>query len=104
MSFVGVPYAVKNLYDVENMVTLAGSIIRRAAAPAPEDAALVHNMRTAGAVLLGTTNMDGPIFLQSDQCSIRPLSIATFATFAQYFVSFSMNSCCLSKGTFRYWT
>ena len=37
----GVPFAVKNLYDVKGVVTLAGSIIERDRPPAGEDAALV---------------------------------------------------------------
>jgi 1-carboxybiuret hydrolase len=54
----GVPYAVKNLFDVEGRVTLAGSSINRTRAPASSDAALVAQMRNAGAVLVGETNMD----------------------------------------------
>jgi AtzE family amidohydrolase len=54
----GVPYVVKNLYDVDGMVTLAGSTTRRDCDPASEDATLVRNMKKAGAVLVGTTNMD----------------------------------------------
>jgi AtzE family amidohydrolase len=54
----GVPYAVKNLYDVEGLVTLAGSKINRDNAPAVADAALVKRMRDAGAILVGATNMD----------------------------------------------
>lgn len=54
----GVPYAVKNLFDVEGEVTLAGSKINRSHAPAREDAFLVAQMKAAGAVLLGSLNMD----------------------------------------------
>lgn len=54
----GVPYAVKNLFDVEGIRTLAGSKINRERAPAKQDAVLVARMRAAGAVLLGTLNMD----------------------------------------------
>ncbi len=54
----GVPFAVKNLFDVEETVTLAGSIIEAAKPEAPADAALVARMETAGAVLLGCLNMD----------------------------------------------
>lgn len=54
----GVPFAVKNLFDIQDVVTLAGSKIRCAAPPAREDAALVRQLTDAGAVLLGALNMD----------------------------------------------
>jgi amidase/aspartyl-tRNA(Asn)/glutamyl-tRNA(Gln) amidotransferase subunit A len=54
----GVPYAVKNLFDVQGEVTLAGSKINRSHPPAAHDAFLVTQMKRAGAVLLGTLNMD----------------------------------------------
>lgn len=54
----GVPYAVKNLFDMAGEVTLAGSKINRSHAPATEDAYLVGRMQAAGAVLLGALNMD----------------------------------------------
>lgn len=54
----GVPYAVKNNFDVEGLRTLAGSKINRDLPPAKEDATLVARMDAAGAVLVGTLNMD----------------------------------------------
>ena len=54
----GVPYAVKNLYDIEGVTTLAGSKINRSHAPAFADAFLVQQMKAAGAVLVGALNMD----------------------------------------------
>lgn len=54
----GVPYAVKNLFDVEGAVTLAGSKINRSHSPAVQDAFLVMRMKAAGAVLMGSLNMD----------------------------------------------
>jgi AtzE family amidohydrolase len=54
----GVPYAVKNLFDIEGTVTLAGSRVNRRHAPAAADAFLVQRMKAAGAVLLGALNMD----------------------------------------------
>jgi AtzE family amidohydrolase len=54
----GVPYAVKNLFDITGVRTLAGSKINRDRAPAAEDAALVARLRGAGAVLVGALNMD----------------------------------------------
>lgn len=53
----GVPYGVKNLFDVAGLPTRAGSRINRERAPATADAVLVERMRTAGAVLLGALNM-----------------------------------------------
>lgn len=54
----GVPYAVKNLFDVAGEVTLAGAKINRQHAAAVHDAFLVQRMQAAGAVLVGGLNMD----------------------------------------------
>ena len=54
----GVPYAVKNLFDIEGEVTLAGSIVNRGHAPAAADAVLIQRLKAAGAVLVGALNMD----------------------------------------------
>ena len=54
----GVPYAVKNLFDVEGEITLAGSKVNRSNPPAGADAFLVQRMQAAGAVLVGSLNMD----------------------------------------------
>lgn len=54
----GVPYGVKNLYDVEGEVTLAGSIINRDNPPATRDATVVRRLSDAGGVLVGLLNMD----------------------------------------------
>ncbi len=54
----GMPYAVKNLFDIEGLVTRAGSKVRNGAPPAAADAVLVQRMRAAGAVLVGALNMD----------------------------------------------
>ena len=54
----GVPYAVKNLFDIDGVVTLAGSTINRNHAAATADAFLVKQMKAAGAVLVGALNMD----------------------------------------------
>lgn len=53
----GVPYAVKNLFDLAGFVTVAGSKINRANPPAVEDATCVERLRHAGAVCLGALNM-----------------------------------------------
>lgn len=54
----GLPYAVKNLFDIAGAVTVAGSRIHREQPPATEDAVLVQRLQAAGAVLLGALNMD----------------------------------------------
>ncbi len=54
----GVPFAVKNLFDVKGLSTLAGSKINRDRPPAAADATLVRRLEAAGAVLVGTLNMD----------------------------------------------
>jgi aspartyl-tRNA(Asn)/glutamyl-tRNA(Gln) amidotransferase subunit A len=53
----GVPFAVKNLFDVKGISTRAGSKINRDLPPAPRDATLVERMEAAGAVLVGALNM-----------------------------------------------
>ena len=53
----GVPFGVKNLYDIEGLTTLAGSKINRTHPPAEEDAVLVKRMTAAGAILVGAQNM-----------------------------------------------
>lgn len=54
----GVPYSVKNLFDVEGLTTLAGAKLHERNAPAVHDATLVARLDAAGAVLLGVNNMD----------------------------------------------
>ncbi|MEO8038625.1 MAG: AtzE family amidohydrolase [Betaproteobacteria bacterium] len=54
----GVPFAVKNLFDVAGLTTLAGSRLNAARPPASADAVLVQRMCAAGAVLVGALNMD----------------------------------------------
>jgi len=53
----GVPFAVKNLFDVKGISTRAGSKINRDLPPAPRDATLIERMEAAGAVLVGALNM-----------------------------------------------
>jgi aspartyl-tRNA(Asn)/glutamyl-tRNA(Gln) amidotransferase subunit A len=53
----GVPFAVKNLFDVKGIATRAGSKINRDLAPAARDATLIERMEAAGAVLIGALNM-----------------------------------------------
>jgi 1-carboxybiuret hydrolase len=58
LPLLGVPYAVKNLFDVAGLTTLAGSKIERGQPPARRDALLVERAQAAGAVLVGALNMD----------------------------------------------
>jgi AtzE family amidohydrolase len=53
----GVPFAVKNLFDIEGVVTRAGSKINRANQPAKRDATLITRLEAAGAILVGACNM-----------------------------------------------
>jgi AtzE family amidohydrolase len=53
----GVPFAVKNLFDVQGLTTRAGSRINRDLTPSPRDATLIERMEAAGAVLVGALNM-----------------------------------------------
>jgi len=53
----GVPYAVKNLFDIEGVPTRAGSLINRDNPPAAADATLISNLKAAGCLLLGGLNM-----------------------------------------------
>jgi 1-carboxybiuret hydrolase len=54
----GVPFAVKNLYDIADVATVAGSRIDRDRTPALRDAALVRRLVGQGAVMIGALNMD----------------------------------------------
>ncbi len=54
----GVPFAVKNLFDVAGLVTVAGSKINQDNLPATQDATAVVRLKQAGAVLVGALNMD----------------------------------------------
>ena len=53
----GVPFAVKNLFDVKGLATRAGSKINRDRPPAARDATLIERMEASGAVLVGALNM-----------------------------------------------
>lgn len=58
MTLAGVPFAVKNLFDVAGLSTLAGSKIEATKPPAARDAVLVRRLEAEGAVLVGALNMD----------------------------------------------
>jgi 1-carboxybiuret hydrolase len=57
-ALAGVPFAAKNLFDIEGIVTLAGSKINRDHPPARQDAIAIQTLEAAGAILVGATNMD----------------------------------------------
>ncbi|RCJ38423.1 amidase [Nostoc punctiforme NIES-2108] len=54
----GVPFAVKNLFDIAGLTTLAGSKINAVNPEATQDATVVAKLKQAGAVLVGALNMD----------------------------------------------
>src|SRR5215813_3151791 len=56
-ALAGVPFAVKNLFDVAGLATLAGSKINRERPPAAADATLVRRLESADGVLVGALNM-----------------------------------------------
>jgi aspartyl-tRNA(Asn)/glutamyl-tRNA(Gln) amidotransferase subunit A len=56
-ALAGVPFAVKNLFDVRGLPTRAGSKINRERAPAGRDQPLIERLEAAGAVLVGALNM-----------------------------------------------
>src|SRR5215468_8861993 len=57
LSLCGIPVSVKDLFDVAGEPTLAGSVVLRGAAPAARDADAVARLRSAGAIVIGKTNM-----------------------------------------------
>lgn len=54
----GVPFAVKNLFDITGVTTIAGSKIHATHPPAKQDATVVRRLKAAGANLVGALNMD----------------------------------------------
>jgi aspartyl-tRNA(Asn)/glutamyl-tRNA(Gln) amidotransferase subunit A len=54
----GVPFAVKNLFDIAGLTTLAGAKINARNPPAIQDATAITKLKQAGAVLVGALNMD----------------------------------------------
>ncbi|MBX3651056.1 MAG: amidase [Burkholderiales bacterium] len=53
----GLPVSVKDLFDIRNETTLAGSRVLSNTKVASEDATVVKRLRASGAVLIGKTNM-----------------------------------------------
>lgn len=57
-ALAGVPFGVKNLFDITGITTLAGSKINRENHPATQDATAIKYLKQAGAILVGALNMD----------------------------------------------
>jgi len=57
LPLAGVPFAVKNLFDIEGIATVAGSRINRTHPAAKKDSPLIARLEAAGAVLVGALNM-----------------------------------------------
>ncbi len=57
-TLTGVPFAVKNLFDIAGVTTLAGSKINAENPPASQDATCIKKLKRAGAILVGALNMD----------------------------------------------
>lgn len=53
----GLPLSVKDLFDEQGVVTTAGSVALDGSAPAAADALAVARLKSAGAVVVGRTNM-----------------------------------------------
>src|SRR5689334_12258643 len=49
----GVPFAVKNLFDIAGITTIAGSRIHASRSPAEHNATAVERLKAAGAILVG---------------------------------------------------
>src|SRR3984885_14168459 len=56
-ALAGVPFAVKNLFNIAGLPTLAGSKINRDRPPAARDATMIVRLEAQGAVLVGALNM-----------------------------------------------
>ncbi len=57
-ALAGVPFGVKNLFDIAGVTTLAGAKINQDNSPALRDATVITRLEQAGAVLVGALNMD----------------------------------------------
>lgn len=55
--FAGIPFSVKDLFDIAGQVTTAGSVILKDDPVAERDAVAIERLKSAGFVSLGRTNM-----------------------------------------------
>jgi aspartyl-tRNA(Asn)/glutamyl-tRNA(Gln) amidotransferase subunit A len=53
----GLPISIKDLFDVQDQVTAAGSVILADRDPSKTDAPVIARLRCAGAIIVGRTNM-----------------------------------------------
>ncbi len=58
----GVPFSIKDSIDVQGTKSTAGTLGRKDAAPADENATLVHRLRSAGAIPIAKTNLPDLLF------------------------------------------
>ena len=56
-ALAGLPVTVKDLYDIAGETTMAGSVVCQGEPLAPTDAIAVARLRSAGAAIVGKTNM-----------------------------------------------
>lgn len=57
-ALAGVPFGVKDLFDIAGLPTTAGSRVYAQSPPAAEDADAIRRLKAAGAVLVASLNMD----------------------------------------------
>ena len=55
--FAGIPFSVKDLFDVAGQVTTAGSVVCKGDAAAQRDAVAIERLKLAGFIAIGRTNM-----------------------------------------------
>ncbi len=55
--YAGIPFSVKDLFDIEGQVTRAGSRVLSQDRPAQQDAVAISALKRAGLVVVGRTNM-----------------------------------------------
>lgn len=56
-ALAGIPISIKDLFDEAGVVTLGGSKVLVGTPPAQRDSVIVERLRTAGAVIIGRTNL-----------------------------------------------
>ena len=72
---LGVPFAVKNLFDIAGLPTRAGSKINIDGPKAARDGALVRKLEAAGAILVGGLNMGEYAYdFTGENVALRPLA------------------------------
>jgi len=77
----GVPFSIKDSIDLQGRTTTAGTIGRKHAPPALQDATLVQRLRTAGGIPIAKTNLPDLLFaFETDNlifgCSNNPYDLS----------------------------